>query len=105
MKGILVELKVKNKSFNEDVKELDFPFDLLSGFESIIKEAFDKKFKYKSVNTEGQTFFSFTRSKEVLMINVSDENLTIRHFDIIDKKRKLRVLYVIKPSERDFKLL
>ena len=105
MIGILSEIKIKDKNFKEDAKEVDFPYDLVDAFIGVVNELTFKKFKYKKLSNDRSVIITYGKPKEKVLIEVIKEGMLIRHFDIDKGKRKTRVLYVIKPHERIFKLL
>ena len=49
--------------------------------------------------------FKSKEKNENLTITITEENLLIKQFTIEDTHEKLKVIYVIKPSNRNFKLL
>ena len=98
----------KKTELEKAIKELKIPFDLYAGFSLVIDELNKKSFIFSDLTTEGAPIITFisTAVKEKILINIDKENLLIRQFSILeDDKRKLKVLYVLKPSERDFKLV
>lgn len=105
MIGILAEIKVKDKNFKNDAKEVDFPYDLVDALVGVVDEITFKKFKYIKISSERSVIVVYGKPKEKILIEVIKEGLLIRHFDVFKDRRKLKVLYVVKPHERIFKLL
>lgn len=109
MIGLLSHVNIKDKKFKEDAIDVDFPYDLTQSIECVIEEITSKKFKYKSLSNDTKVLITYERNnkktKETILIEIMLDNLLIRHFDVVDDKRSLRVLYIIKPSQREFKLL
>ena len=102
----LLEIYPENKKFTKDMKKSKLPFDLLSALSSVITEIVHKGFEYIKMTKDGQELITFEKPNERIVIGVTLESLLVRHFDILeDGTRKLRVLYVSKPSQRTFKLL
>ena len=97
----------KNKSFTEDIQKVNLPFDLKDALTGVIKEITEQGFKYKKFTKEEESLLTFNKGKkEKIIIGITLENLLIRHFDVdTEMKRKLRVLYIAKPQQRNFKLL
>ena len=91
-----------DKKLKEDLKDINIPFDLLSAFQSVVTEFGKQKFKYDSINDKGEQVLRFKKTKQRILMAIEKEHLFIRQFDIKGKQRKLRVLYVVKPSERKF---
>ena len=96
---------MKDKKLKEDLENIKIPFDLLSAFQSVITEFGKKKFKYESFYNEGEDVLRFKTSKQKILLIIQKEHLYIRQFEFTKNTRKLKVLYVVKPSERNFKLL
>ena len=92
------------KKLKEDLESINIPFDLLSAFQSVVTEFGKQKYKYDSTSHEGEVVLRFKKTKKKIMLAIQKEHLYVRQFDIEGKRRKLRVLYVVKPSERNFKL-
>ena len=95
-----------DKQLKEDLESIKIPFDLLSAFQSVITELEKKKFKYDSFTNDNEYILTFKKGKtERVLIAIQQEHLYIRQYDYKNNKRSLKVLYVVKPSERNFKLL
>lgn len=92
------------KELKEALEDIKIPFDLLSAFQSVIAEFGKNKFLYESFSNEGEQTLRFTKPEKRILLAIQKEHLYIRQFDTDKEKRKLRVLYVVKPSERNFKL-
>ena len=91
--------------FKEELEKSRIPFDLLSALHSVLAEFGKQKFKYDTVSRLGDTVFTFKRPKALLTLAIQKENLFVRQYSVNDKKiKKVRVIYVVKPSERNFKL-
>lgn len=102
----LKQIYPKDKKFTSDLSGVKLPYDLLDCFKSIVDEITRKKYKYKYMNEDDELSITFEKPKNRIIISVYSENLMVRHFDISNKdKRKLLVLYVEKPTQRNFKLL
>lgn len=98
----------KRPSLKRDLKTIDVPFDLYTGLSLVIEEMKTKKFAYKELIKDASDILIFksVRKKESISINIEKDNLLIRQYSLIDKdRRKLKVLYVVKPTERIFKLV
>jgi hypothetical protein len=100
----------QNKKFEEDLTEMKVPFDLYTGLSMVTAELKSNSFVYDHFTNNGRqdiiTFTPIEKGKEIILINIEKENLIVRHFDILeDGRRKARVLYVVKPTERTFKLV
>jgi len=94
-----------SKNFTKDIQKVKLPFDLVDALRGVIKEIVEKKFKYKKFTQESENLLIFEKPKERIIIGVTLDNLLIRHFDVNKDVRKLRVLYIAKPQQRNFKLL
>ena len=99
----------QNKKFEDDLVKMTIPFDLYTGLSMVTAEIRANEFVYDSFKNNGkQDIITFTRNegKEVVLINIEKENLIVRHFDVFeDGRRKARVLYVVKPTERTFNFI
>jgi hypothetical protein len=98
----------KQPSLKDDLKDVEIPFDLFTGLSLVIEEVNKKGFTY-IYKTESRNVILTFEAKEIsetLSINIEKENLLVRQFTIKeDGGRKLKVIYVVKPSERTFKLV
>lgn len=101
----LLEIYPADEKFSEDIQEAELPFDLISALSGVVKEIVSKDFQYIKLTKDGQNLLTFEKPDERIIISVALESLLIRHFDVDDNKRKLRVLYIAKPAQRKFKLL
>lgn len=94
--------------FSSDLKDISIPFDLFGGLTMVVNELKVKGFVYSHFSNNGkQDILTFFRNdeKESILINIEKENLLVRHFDNNEDNRKLRVIYVVKPTERVFNLI
>jgi hypothetical protein len=102
-------LKVVSKKLllEEDLKSISIPFDLYTAFSSVVEEMEAKEFDYDSMISSSQpvVIFKSKKKEEKILINVTKENLLIKHFSEKDNIKKLKVIYVVKPSERNFNLI
>jgi hypothetical protein len=100
---------VQNKKFEDDLVNMKVPFDLYTGLSMVTAELKVNNFVYDHfTNNGGQDIITFIpiEGEEVILINIEKENLIVRHFDILEGgRRKARVLYVVKPTERTFELI
>lgn len=101
----LLEIYPADEKFSEDIQKAELPFDLISALSGVVKEIVSKDFQYIKLTKDGQNLLTFEKPDERIIISVALESLLIRHFDVDDNKRKLRVLYIAKPAQRKFKLL
>ena len=96
----------QSKKFTDDVNRIKFPFGLIDPLIAVVNELRDKKFKYKKLSGDVEALFTFEKgTKERILIGITSEHLMIRHFELIKGARHLRVVHVIKPTDRRFKLL
>lgn len=93
-----------DNKLKEDLKEIDIPFDLLSAFQSVVTEFGKRKFKYESFSNDKEFILTFVNEEEKILLAIQKEHLYVRQFHYKNEQRKLKVLYVVKPSERNFKL-
>ena len=106
MEESLLQIYPEDTKFSEDILEAELPFDLIGAITGVVEEIVKKGFKYKKLTKDGQNLLTFEKSSERIIISVTLESLLIRHFDINEEgDRKLRVLYIAKPAQRNFKLL
>lgn len=97
---------IKKNSIQKDLEGLIIPFDLLTGVAMVIEELDKKKFTYSHTTNEKSIMITYNSKSERVIVNIEKENLLIRQFIIEDEDiRKLKVVYVVKPSERTFKLI
>ena len=98
---------MKSKSLEKDLENIRIPFNLFAGLTFVVEELKDKGFEYSNSTQEVIPVITFESLKreEIITINVEPENLLIKQFTVDKDKRKLKVLYVLKPSERQFKLI
>jgi hypothetical protein len=108
-KNKVVKSLTADELFKADTENMRIPFDLFGGLTMVTDELKDNEFVYDHFTNSGkQDIITFTRNegKEVILINIEKENLIVRHFDILEEgRRKARVLYVVKPTERTFELV
>jgi len=100
--------KTKTKhSLGEDLSVIVLPFKLYSGFSAVVEELEKKEFEYEGIDIKNASTFLFKskKRKEQITISVSDENLLIKQFSEEKDKNKLKVIYVVKDSGRNFKIL
>lgn len=94
-----------------DLLKISVPFDLYSGLSLVTEELNSKGYSYKGLSENGEypilTFIpkDVLKEDESILINIEKENLLVRHFDVNPTGRKLRVIYVVKPTERSFNLI
>lgn len=96
------------EKLTSDLSTIIVPFDLFTGLSIVIEELKKRKFTYTHLNQEAlQNILWFKTKEQKLSINIEKENLLIRQFSSETKTtpRKLKVIYVVKPTERDFKLI
>jgi len=102
-----IKEKPKSTKWDEDIKSISVPFDLFTGLSLVTEELKKKDFTYTKMVKDHSPILIFESKKleERVSIVIEKENLLIRHFIIKNDTRKLKVLYVLKPSERKFKLV
>ena len=88
-----------------DLEGVSIPFDLFTGISLIVEEITAKEFKYDHLTNEGSVLITFNSPTERIIITVGKEDLTVRQFTMDEENRKLKVIYVVKPTERQFKLV
>jgi hypothetical protein len=96
----------KKHSLGEDLEIIKLSFNLFQPFSIVVEELKEKGFEYKGIHCEEESTFLFKskKRKEYITVYISKEdNLLIRQFSEADNK--LRILYVVKDSERTFKIL
>jgi hypothetical protein len=103
----MAKTKTISSKLNDDLATVIIPFDLFTGLSLITEELKSKGFKYAHmINEHAVTLiFESTKLKEKVSVIVEKENILIRQFTMDGDNRKLKVLYVLKPSQREFKLL
>lgn len=94
-------------SLKNDLKTIEIPFDLFTGLSLVTQEMNNKGFKYSHLTNEGVPSLTFKskKLKENIIINIESETLLIKQFLMKGTTRKLKVLYIVKPTERTFKLV
>ena len=100
--------KLSNElSLGEDLPLIKLPFDLYTAFSTVVEELKNKKFHYQGsiIKDESVLNFKSKEREENLTVTVTKENLLIKQFTMEGNHEKLKVIYVIKPSNRDFKIL
>jgi hypothetical protein len=97
----------KRPSLEDDLKGVTIPFDLFTAFALVSAELKEKKFIYDEILVATHPVFIFKskEKKEKVLVNIGRENLLIKQFYEKDDIEKLKVLYVVKPSERNFNLI
>lgn len=100
-------LSKEKPSLNKDLKEITIPFDLSAAFDSIVKELKAKEFDYiKLIHGQVPVLkFKLEELKEIILIDINKENLTVKQLTEGKEKDKLKVIYIIKPSERNFNII
>lgn len=98
---------LKKSTLKKDLKGADVPFDLFTGLSLVVDEIESKGFVYSHLTKEKNILLVYTskEAKENISINIEKENLLIRQFMMTGTNRKLKVIYVVKPTERTFKLV
>ena len=112
-KKVISNKNIKNKALqinnlHDDLAKMIIPFNLLTPLIMVTEEFKSKGFVYShSVNEKSTLSASFNseKLKEKIIVHIEKENLFIKQFSMNDGKRKLKVIYVVKPSERTFKLV
>lgn len=101
--------KTKNEKLKlqEDLEKVNIPFDLLHGFSLVVLELRNNDFSYSHLTQEQSSIFTFEskKAKQKILVSINKEDLLIRQFSMNDDNRVLKVIYVVKPSERSFKLI
>jgi hypothetical protein len=94
-------------SLNDDMKDIKLPFELLTGFSVVVNEVQEQGFKYDNTFTDSTSTLTFISKelKQRITINISKENLLIKQFSDKEDDRELKVIYVVKDSGRNFKLI
>ena len=98
----------KKASLGEKNKKIEIPFDLYTGFSLVVEELKNKGFEYSKITIDSVSpilTFESKELKERILININEEDLLIRQFSVKKNSRKLKVIYVTKPAERNFKLI
>lgn len=105
----MTKIKVRTKiaQLKKDLETVKVPFDLFTGLSLVTQELKDKDFKYIHMTNDHAPILTFEskKIKERVSVTIEKENLLIRQFTITGDTRKLKVLYVVKPSERKFNLI
>lgn len=105
----MTKIKVKTKiaQLKEDLATVTIPFDLFTGLSLITEELKDKDFKYSHMTNDYYPTLTFEakKIKERVNVIIEKENILIRQFTINGDIRKLKVIYVMKPSDRKFNLV
>jgi len=89
----------------EDLATITFPFDLFSGVSIVIEELKNKGFEYSHLTHSRTEVLTFTSQEQEIDVSVEKENLLIKQYSINGGARKLIVIYVVKPTQRNFKLV
>jgi len=92
----------------DDLAGVVIPFDLYTGITIVTDELERRGFIYSHLLNDDGIILKFKNEviAENISITIERENLLIRQFSIEENNnRKLKVIYVIKPSERTFKLV
>ena len=97
----------KKPSLGNDLKKVTLPFDLYTGFFAVIEEMKNKGFEYTHMTLEKSPILTFVSEalQESVLVSIESETLLIRQFLTDNEKRKLKVIYVVKATERSFKLV
>ena len=95
------------RSLSEDLKDIDVPFDLFTGLSLVTEELESKGYTYTNFFKKSNAVLTFTSEDEMneVYVTIEKENLLIRQFTYEEDTKKLKVIYVLKPSERTFKLI
>lgn len=89
----------------EDLASITIPFDLFAGVSLVIEELEKKGFKYTHLTDKNGATLSFVSKGEEINVTIEKETIVVRQWAINGDARKLKVLYVVKPSQRKFKLV
>ena len=101
----MAKKKKTSITLEDDLQKVNIPFDLLLGVSIVTEEVKDKGFKYKGLTQDGSPILTFKSKEENVTINIEKENLLIRQFSVDGDSKKLKAIYVVKPSERKFNLI
>ena len=102
-----LEKIIPKPSLGEDLPGVKLPFDLYTAFTTVIEELKDNNFEYAGAIIQDQSVLNFEAKEknENVTITVTKDNLLIKQFTKEANHEKLKVIYVKKPSGRNFKLL
>lgn len=97
----------KKPSLGDDLKDIVIPFDLYTAFSLVVTEMKDQDFTYDSMVKSEQpvVVFNSEEKKEKILVNIAKQNLLIKQFYQKNNAERLKVIYVVKPSERNFNLI
>lgn len=106
-KGISNQKTPDKPSLEEDLKQISIPFDLYTAFSLAVAEMNKKKFTYSEMKKSSQpvAIFRSSEREEKISINITAENLLVKQFSTKNNTEKLQVIYVVKPSERNFNII
>ena len=97
--------KSTKSKMTRDLKKVEIPLDLDKEMSMVVGELIDKGFRYSHTTNTTIPMLTFESKDEKILIDVNKGNLLIRQFSMTGDASKLKILYVVTPSERGFKLL
>jgi hypothetical protein len=97
--------KVKAPQLKEDLEGITIPFELFTGLSLVTKEIEDNGFTYSHFTNEYYAVLTFKSEDKEIDVTIEKETILIKQFGVNDGKRKLKVLYVMRPSDRKFNLI
>jgi len=89
----------------KDLASITIPFDLFAGVSLVIEELERKGFKYSHLTNKNGATLSFVSEGQEIGATIEKETIIVRQWAVDKDTRKLKVLYVVKPSQRNFQLV
>lgn len=103
MGSVTKKSRKKKADISKDISSIGIPFGLFTGLSLVLEELTAKSFEYSGIELDRTLLFNSDTRGEYITIYISDDNLLIRQFD--EKEKKVRVVYVVKDSDRKFQLV
>jgi len=85
--------------------DINLPYEVIDAFNAIKENLAFNKFTLESITKGSPILVSYSKEDEKVLLEIKNEDITIRHYSILEGARKLKALYVQKNSNRTFNLL
>jgi hypothetical protein len=94
-------MTTETKQTEEDIK---VPYEVVDAFNAIKINLNSNGFELDSINAEKSPIVTYKKEGEVVLLEIKQEDITVRHYILNGETRKLKALYVQKNTKRTFKL-
>jgi hypothetical protein len=93
----------KTKKITE--ADIELPYEIVDAFNAIKQNLNSNEFSLESITRGNPFLVSYSKENEKVLLEIKNEDITVRHYSVSGDTRKLKALYVQKNANRTFKLL